>query len=59
MNHYVVRITIHLKKFRCIIEVSRIEIDCWKSHILLGVVCLYVYNSAHIQFTVLGVDDSK
>jgi hypothetical protein len=24
-----------------------------------GIVCLYVYSSAHIHFTVLGVDDSK
>jgi hypothetical protein len=33
---------------------SRIEIDCWKSQILLG-----VHNDAHIQVTILGVGDSK
>jgi hypothetical protein len=62
MNHYVVTMTMHLqnsdisqrKKYA-----SRIEIDCWKFQILLGVVRLYVHNNAHIQVTVLGGVDSK
>jgi hypothetical protein len=57
MNHYFVIITMHLqnsnisqrKKYA-----SRIEIDCLKSQILLG-----VHNDAHIQVTILGVGDSK
>jgi hypothetical protein len=48
MNHYIVKKTMHLqnsnishrKKYA-----SRIEIDCWKSQILLGVLHLYVHNN--------------